>query len=140
MQMLSNSDTQRFLEDVKKLDLKFPVATIAKETGYSTGNVSEYLSGKREPTERFLKKFYKSDLFKDKLILEEPEVTYNYWRAETERAQQQLVDMRKEIETLRSMISDKDRLIQTQDELIEMLRRAKEKNGDNVTNKNMQPG
>jgi hypothetical protein len=42
MQNVSNADIERFLEDVKKLDLRFPVATIAKETGFDKSNVSAF--------------------------------------------------------------------------------------------------
>jgi transcriptional regulator with XRE-family HTH domain len=41
------------------LNLKFPVAAIARATGYSKSNVSDYLSGKKSPSENFLKAFYK---------------------------------------------------------------------------------
>ncbi len=51
-------ETVKFLKDVSKLELRFPVAEIARKTGFSKGNVSEYLDGKKEPSENFLKKFY----------------------------------------------------------------------------------
>lgn len=56
--MSTNADTVRLLADVESLKLKFPNATISRETGFSAGDVSNYLSGKREPSKRFLEAFY----------------------------------------------------------------------------------
>lgn len=53
-----------FFEKLKKFDLKFPVATLTRETGYSKGSVSQYVSGKKAPSEGFMRKFnelYDSD-------------------------------------------------------------------------------
>lgn len=58
--MLTKADISKFYEDVKKLGLRSPVAEIARSTGMSKGPVSEYLSGKKVPSEAFLKKFYDS--------------------------------------------------------------------------------
>jgi transcriptional regulator with XRE-family HTH domain len=57
---MARKETIRFLRDVELLDFKFPVAEIAELTGYSKSNVSQYLKGKLEPSENFLKSFYKS--------------------------------------------------------------------------------
>lgn len=48
----------KFYNDVESLGLKFPVAAISEQTGFSKGNVSVYLSRKKQPSESFLKKFY----------------------------------------------------------------------------------
>jgi len=56
--MLTKELINRFYVDVNSLGLKFPVAEIAKETGYSKGNVSVYLNG-RSPSENFINTFYK---------------------------------------------------------------------------------
>lgn len=53
-----------WLEAVKKLDFRFPVAKISEDTGYKTATVSEYLGGKKDVSERFIRKFcevYKLD-------------------------------------------------------------------------------
>lgn len=63
--MTQNASQQRFLEDVKKLDLRFPVAEIAKRTKASKGNISRYVKGELKPSGPFLEKFYES--FKDDL-------------------------------------------------------------------------
>lgn len=49
---------ERFLADVESLKLRFPVARIAKETGFSKSNVSRYLKGDLQPSANFLKVFY----------------------------------------------------------------------------------
>lgn len=38
--------------------MRFPVAEISKVTGYSRGNVSDYLNRKKDPSERFITMFY----------------------------------------------------------------------------------
>lgn len=40
------------------MEMKFPVATIARELGVTKGNVSKILNRKLEPSETFLKGFY----------------------------------------------------------------------------------
>lgn len=55
--MLTKESIERFRLDVKSLGLKFPGATIAKQTKYSKGQVSAYLNGE-DPSENFLKAFY----------------------------------------------------------------------------------
>lgn len=57
--MLTINDIEQFYNDVSALGLKFPVAAISKATGFSKGNVSDYLSRKKEPSENFVKVFYK---------------------------------------------------------------------------------
>lgn len=51
-----------FINAVEGLKLKFPVADIAEKTGYSKGNISEFLNEKnlKEPTRPFLLEFCKS--------------------------------------------------------------------------------
>jgi transcriptional regulator with XRE-family HTH domain len=76
--MIKAGDNERFYKDVEGLGLKFPVAAIAKATGYSKGNVSQYLSKKLPPSESFLNAFY--DAFKEsikKVSHETPEVSSN---------------------------------------------------------------
>jgi hypothetical protein len=46
--LLQKSEIEKFYADVEALRLKFPVAAIAKATGYTKSNVSEYLSKKKE--------------------------------------------------------------------------------------------
>ncbi|EKT4550370.1 LexA family transcriptional regulator [Flavobacterium psychrophilum] len=45
---------------LKKVSFKFPIAEIAKSTGYSKGSVSEILKENRSPTDEFLEKFAKA--------------------------------------------------------------------------------
>jgi intein/homing endonuclease len=56
--MITNETISKFYKDVEALGLKFPVAAISKATGYSKGNVSQYLQKKDEPSENFISKFY----------------------------------------------------------------------------------
>lgn len=56
--MTNKEIIDKFYADVESLGLKFPVAAIAGRTGFSKGNVSVYLSRKKDPSESFLKKFY----------------------------------------------------------------------------------
>ena len=65
--MLTKDKIERFYLDVERLGLKFPVATIAKKTEYSKGNVSQYLSKSLQPSEHFIDAFYQAfaDCFKN---------------------------------------------------------------------------
>lgn len=56
--MFTTEEIQKFYDHVEGLGLKFPVAAIAKATGYGKGNVSAYLSRKDEPSENFIKAVY----------------------------------------------------------------------------------
>lgn len=59
LQMITQEEIDQFYRDVESLKLKFPNAEIKKATGYSSGNVSDILKKNREPSEEFLKAFYK---------------------------------------------------------------------------------
>lgn len=48
---------ENFLKAVESLGLRFPVATISKDTGYNTSIVSEYLNSKKQVSEKFAKVF-----------------------------------------------------------------------------------
>lgn len=56
--MITKKEIDQFYIDVDKLGLKFPVAAIAEATEESKGNVSKYLSKKKEPSEKFIARFY----------------------------------------------------------------------------------
>lgn len=57
--MLQKSQIEQFYRDVESVrDIKKLNSVIAKATGYSSGNVSEYLNRKKEPSESFLNSFY----------------------------------------------------------------------------------
>lgn len=56
--MLTESEIKRFYEYVGSLGLKFPVAALAKETGFSKGQVSDYLKKKKDPSENFINAVY----------------------------------------------------------------------------------
>lgn len=57
--MLQKSQIEQFYRDVESVrDIKKLNAVVARETGYSSGNVSEYLNRKKEPSETFLQAFY----------------------------------------------------------------------------------
>ena len=68
MEDLKHSEKiSKFYEDLGKMDLRFPVSTIARETGFSHGTVSEYINKKKTPSTNFLKKFYK--VYKSEAII-----------------------------------------------------------------------
>lgn len=57
--MITQQNIDQFYVDFEKMKVKKPVATMmALVPGLSSGNVSEYLSGKKPPSERFIKAFY----------------------------------------------------------------------------------
>lgn len=56
--MLTEDRISMFYEDLASLGLKRPVADIAKATGFSKGNVSQYINRKSTPSENFIEKFY----------------------------------------------------------------------------------
>lgn len=57
--MITQQDIDQFYVDFEKMGLKKPVATMmALVPGLSSGNVSEYLSKKKKPSERFIRAFY----------------------------------------------------------------------------------
>jgi hypothetical protein len=58
--MVTRDQIDQFYKDVDLLGLKFPVADIERATKESKGNISKYLSKGSDPSENFLKKFYKS--------------------------------------------------------------------------------
>lgn len=60
LQTTEKTRQQRFLEDVELLNLRHPIAEIAKKTGFKKPNVSRYVSGLITPSDNFLKKFYES--------------------------------------------------------------------------------
>lgn len=58
--MLQKQEIDKFYEDVERLQLRFPVAEISKQTGFGKGQVSDYLNRNKEPSGNFLTAFYKS--------------------------------------------------------------------------------
>lgn len=57
--MLQKAQIEQFYRDVQSVrDIKKLNAVIARATKYSSGNVSEYLNRKKEPSEAFLNSFY----------------------------------------------------------------------------------
>jgi transcriptional regulator with XRE-family HTH domain len=87
--MLTRQDIEDFYRDVQRTGLKFKVAAIAKATGYSKGNVSQYLKGRLEPSEAFMKKFYesfpKSSNDAQTSIAAEPRISYGKGDVDTNR-------------------------------------------------------
>jgi transcriptional regulator with XRE-family HTH domain len=56
---MQKADIEKFYQDVEQLELRFPVAEIAIETGFSKSNVSKYLKKARMPSGNFIATFYK---------------------------------------------------------------------------------
>lgn len=49
-----------FSENLKKLELRFPVAELSEKLGYTQSNVSIFIRGKKIPSGKFLEKFYET--------------------------------------------------------------------------------
>jgi hypothetical protein len=127
---------KKFIEDVGRLQLKFPVASVAKVTGESKGNVSNFLNKKKEPSDNFLRTFYekvKLRAFKDEpqarqlvkgneLAEDDPgyrRVFISYhstMEAEIERLRETLV-------LLKEVIAEKNRTIEDQKHVIDTLKK-----------------
>lgn len=57
--MITKKEIEQFYLDLKAVGLVKPVAVMMEATGLkSSGTVSEYLSGKKKPSETFIKAFY----------------------------------------------------------------------------------
>ena len=56
--MLTKDRIEQFYKDVDSLGLRFPVAEIRRATGYSKGNVSDFLNRKKPIPENFINAFY----------------------------------------------------------------------------------
>jgi phage repressor protein C with HTH and peptisase S24 domain len=56
--MITKQDIEKFYVDVDRLNLKFPVAVLAKQTGFSKGQISQVLNKKIEPSESLINEFY----------------------------------------------------------------------------------
>lgn len=52
------SESEKFIEMVEALALRFPVAEIAAKTGYGQADVSRFIKGKRKPSVKFMESFY----------------------------------------------------------------------------------
>jgi DNA-binding transcriptional regulator GbsR (MarR family) len=68
--MRRKQDIERFYDYIDSLGLRFPVADLAKATGYSKGNVSEYLKS-RDASDNFMKAVYKAFPKGSEKVLEE---------------------------------------------------------------------
>jgi hypothetical protein len=64
--MLTKERIDKFYIDLEALGLKRPIAAISQATGYSKGNVSEWVNKKKEPSENFIDKFY-LEFYKDSM-------------------------------------------------------------------------
>jgi hypothetical protein len=51
---------KRFVEDLEKLNLRFPIAELAKKLDYTQSNVSVFIKGNKIPSQKFLQKFYET--------------------------------------------------------------------------------
>lgn len=56
--MLTNNQIEQFFKDLQALNLRFPVSAIAEKTGYSKGNVSDYINRKKSVSKAFIDRFY----------------------------------------------------------------------------------
>lgn len=56
--MLTQEKIDQFYKDVMALDIKKRNSVIAKKTGYSAGNVSDFINKKKPVSENFIEKYY----------------------------------------------------------------------------------
>lgn len=110
---MNNYLINKFLNDVKKLTLKFPASEIAEKTGYSRSNVSYFLNGKRQPSRKFIEKFYevfyKGEEFNvlDNLSVMEPKELYQSNYSKLVDSKDELIEAQKElIKALKERIAD----------------------------------
>lgn len=116
--MITRHTIQQFYADVEALGLKHPVADISRATGAGKGNVSNYLSGKLEPSESFLNAFYKA--FKDKLPISSKKVVES---SKDERLDYQ-AQLAKLIDVTSELSKSNASLSKTNEVQTEMLRKA----------------
>lgn len=112
---MPNQRINDFLKMVDKLGLRFPVATIARETGYSKGMVSRLLKGEDEPSEFFLIKF-KQAFMEERNIVEEDEPKDKQVFEDSALGTQY-----KNMETLLAIVRDQASTIASQQETIKLL-------------------
>ena len=73
--MIRRSNQQKLLqlkEDIARLELEFPLTTIATRTGFKKGNISNMLKGKVSCSENFIEAFY--TVFKKELEAAAPAI------------------------------------------------------------------
>ena len=70
MQITSNPLWVSFSKDLKALNFRKPNKILIEKLGFNRSQVSDYITGKKIPSENFLQKFYKT--FQEQLeIIEE---------------------------------------------------------------------
>lgn len=57
-QITENPTWMQLSADIKKLNLRFPIAELSDNLGYTRANVSVFVNGKKMPSKKFLQKFY----------------------------------------------------------------------------------
>jgi len=119
---------EQFIRHVNSLKLKFPVASLARKTKESKGNISDFLNGNKNPSDNFLKKFY--DLFpngfKDEQTSDEPEPETITAEKEPEYTSvyiQEIAGYKERVVLLREVIAEKNKTISDRDKTIDDLRK-----------------
>lgn len=107
---MSSPLLERFYDDIKSLKLRFPVAMIAKRTGYPKSNVSDYLNRKKTPSNKFMAKFYECYFPKygitEEMMMYEPEVKYSTAQQIINSKDETISALKETIETLKSRIAE----------------------------------
>lgn len=107
LQIEGNTRQERFLDAVKKLNIRFPVAEITRKTGYGKTTVGDYLT-KKEASEEFIRKFSVVYNIPFELIwegphrLQEPEPPKYSNAGNNDRTEKLIKSLEDQIEWLRS--------------------------------------
>jgi transcriptional regulator with XRE-family HTH domain len=131
--MLTKDTIDQFYTEVEKLGLRHPVAEIARKTGESKGNVSEYLRRLKEPSENFINEFYRS--FKivprgtapDEIKADPPPILSADFLAGQLKSKEEVLaerDLRRQDAELKAMEfkQQNDRLLQHNEKLLDIIK------------------
>lgn len=123
LQITDNPTWISFSEDLKKLNLRFPNAELQKTLGFETAQISNYVRGKKMPSQKFLEKFYEvyeetlSDI-DDKLYntIPSPEVMnlfkedgslYKQLCAKCEAKDKEIIELKAQVSMLKELLKSK---------------------------------
>lgn len=124
---------EKFQEDVRTLKRRLPIAEIANRMGMDKGNISSYLSGKKRPGKKFLKKFYQT-FFDSATLVAEDERPYTSGDG-LQKMQEEIQQMKRAYSaSLQSMENKLSRVLLTIEDMAARLRMM-----DAPPQKNKQP-
>ncbi|MFC4230561.1 helix-turn-helix domain-containing protein [Parasediminibacterium paludis] len=123
LQINQNPRWISFSEELKKLNLRFPIAELSEAMGFSKSVVSQFVSGKKLPSENFLNKFY--DVYGKKLdeidrkkeaaikpldvlnLFREDGTLYKQLCQKCEEKDKEIIELKAQIQVLKDLLSAK---------------------------------